>query len=194
MQSKGRNRRIVDQESRFVSPLLDAANMMGELMEYWGFKRIHGALWTLLFLSEEGLSQTDMVEGTGYSRGAISMALGELAEWGVVRVDHPLGTRERVYHPETDLGGMVKTVFMRREKILLQRAVEIFDGAAKMLGENYGSRFSWQQERLELLTRLSATALWTLEKFVRTGGLPFARLREFMEKGLARRILHSREH
>ncbi len=171
-------------QEAYPEPVLAAVEMMGELMEYWGFKRIHGALWAMLYLEKESLTQLDLVKMTGYSKGAISMALGELQDWGVVRVKRPLRGRGMTYTAETDLAAMIRNVIMRRERELLRQAQQRFDNAARFAADQGGETGQFRAERLRVLSGLTSAAIWTLDRFVSTGALPFSRLRTFFQKGL----------
>src|SRR5256712_13521798 len=65
--------------------LHEVADAVGALMEFWGFKRVMGRVWTILFLRGEPLSAAELCEQLAISSGAASMALAELEHWAVVR-------------------------------------------------------------------------------------------------------------
>lgn len=169
----------------YPASLLGAAEAMGELMEFWGFKRIHGALWTVLYLEPEPLTQQQLMARTGYSKGAVSMALSELADWHVVRITRPLKGRGRYYEAETDLGGMVRNVLKQREKGLLETAKDRFELALRDVEARRSPGDEIRGERLRQLVGLTAAALWTLERFLKRGTVPFSRLRAYFDRGLA---------
>ena len=51
--------------------LHEVADAVGALMEFWGFKRIMGRVWTLLYLRDEPLSMADLCEQLEISTGAV---------------------------------------------------------------------------------------------------------------------------
>lgn len=113
---------------------LRVAEVIGGLMEFWGFKAVMGRLWTLLYLSPEPLSAPELAERLQASAGAISMALGELQKWGVVRKSWKPGARRDFYEPETSIWKMVTRVFRERELSRVRAAIEAFEAARKQLG------------------------------------------------------------
>lgn len=164
-----------------------AAEAMGGLIEHWGFKRIHGVLWSLLYLAGGAHTQASIAAWTGFSRGAISMALQELADWGVVRVERALIGRERRYVAETDLAGMLRTVLGRREQVMLAEARDRF-AAAAATARGLGPRGKLAAERAATLRGLTDAAIWTLDMFLERGQLPLTRLRRFFESGLGTKL------
>src|SRR5437868_15388787 len=60
----------------------EVADAVGALMEFWGFKRVMGRLWTVLYLTGEPLSAAELCERLAISTGAASMTLADLERWG----------------------------------------------------------------------------------------------------------------
>lgn len=56
------------------------ANSVGDFIRYWGFRRIHGQIWTLLYLKNQPLSPTEIATGLQVSKSLVSSALVELEE------------------------------------------------------------------------------------------------------------------
>ena len=109
------------------------SDVVGRLIEFWGFKRNMGRVWTLLYLSPEPLSADDLRRLLGLSTGAVSMTLSELARWGVVRKIWVQGERRDFYTAEVQLWRMISRVWSEREKIEVESAIEAFEGALKEL-------------------------------------------------------------
>src|SRR6516164_2223067 len=95
--------------------LHDVADAVGALMEFWGFKRVMGRLWALLYLRGEPLAVTEMCEQLEISNGAASMALAELEHWAVVRRSRKAGDRREYFEAETDIWKMISRVLRERE-------------------------------------------------------------------------------
>lgn len=113
-----------------------AAETMAEVIEFWGFKASMGRIWTLLYLSPDAMPADMIAERTGLSAGAVSMALGDLLQWGIVdRAPAPSTDRRRYYQAETDVWAIVKRVVRERELRLVARAVERFSQAVAILEE-----------------------------------------------------------
>jgi len=54
---------------------LEVADTIGRLMEFWGFKRPMGRMWTLLYLSPAPLGAAELGEQLKMSAGPVSGAI-----------------------------------------------------------------------------------------------------------------------
>jgi DNA-binding transcriptional regulator GbsR (MarR family) len=79
------------------------AEVIGVLMEFWGFKAVMGRLWTILYLSPRPLSAAEIGERLAASTGAVSMALADLQQWGVVKKAWRPGERRVYSEPESSI-------------------------------------------------------------------------------------------
>jgi DNA-binding transcriptional regulator GbsR (MarR family) len=113
--------------------LHEVAEAVGGLMEFWGFKRTMGRIWTTLYLSDESLSSAELCERLEISSGAASMTLNELERWGVVTRSRRPGDRREYFEAETDVWKMVSRVLRERELQQIERALEVFDRARQRL-------------------------------------------------------------
>jgi DNA-binding MarR family transcriptional regulator len=92
-----------------------AVEAVGNVIEFWGFKRNQGRVWALLYLRGEALTAGDIERELELSKGGVSMLLRDLERWGVVRrVRLPQDSAWR-YGAETDLIRMVTHVVEERE-------------------------------------------------------------------------------
>ena len=91
-------------------PELEVADSVGRLMEFWGFKRPMGRIWTLLYLSPEPLGAAEIGESLRMSAGAVSMAVGELVKWGAVKKSWRPGARRDFDEAVTSIGERVQRV------------------------------------------------------------------------------------
>ena len=105
------------------------SDVVGRLMEFWGFKRNMGRLWAVLYLSPEPLSAEDLRQSLSLSSGAVSMTLSELSRWGVVRKVWVQGERKDFYAAEVQLWRMISRVFSERERAEIVAAIEAFQEA-----------------------------------------------------------------
>src|SRR5688572_2233207 len=112
---------------------LRVVEVVGRLMEFWGFKPVMGRIWTVLYLSQEPVPAAELQERLSISAGAASMALSELQKWGVVRKTWRAGERKDFFEAETSIWKMVSRVFREREMVLIREAIETFEGALKGL-------------------------------------------------------------
>jgi len=109
------------------------SDVIGRLIEFWGFKRNMGRVWTVLYLSPDPLSAEDLRQSLQLSSGAVSMTLSELARWGVVRRVWIQGERKDFYAAEVQLWRMISRVFNEREKSEVIAAIDSFEEALRQL-------------------------------------------------------------
>jgi DNA-binding transcriptional regulator GbsR (MarR family) len=151
-----------DSEPFWREAELDAADAMGRLMEFWGFRRHMGRIWTVLYLSPTPLSTTDLSETLQLSSSAVSLSLGELVRWGAVRKTWLPGERKDFYEAESNVWKLLRRVYERRELNLIREASEAFaeaqrqlEGASVVLEPRERSRVDYMKRRLARLTALS---------------------------------------
>lgn len=128
---------------------LIASDAIGRVMEFWGFKRNLGRVWTVLYLAERPLSAHDLRERLQLSSGAVSMTLTELAAWGTVRKVWIQGERRDHFTAEGDLWKMISRVFRQRELVEVQEVVGALERALAAL-EARPSETSEERRRAEV--------------------------------------------
>jgi len=95
-----------------------------------GFKRIDGAVWGLLVLSERPLRSEEIESYLGLSQSAISISLKNLAHYGAVDFrEDPDNKRVKLHFAKDDSLSIVSTVFRKRE----QQYVEEFKHMTRRL-------------------------------------------------------------
>ncbi|MDB4944159.1 MAG: transcriptional regulator, family [Labilithrix sp.] len=105
------------------------SDVVGKLIEFWGFKRNMGRVWSVLYLSPEPLTAEDLRQSLQLSSGAVSMTVNELLRWGVVRKVWVQGERKDFYTAEVQLWRMISRVFNEREKSEIMMAIDAFEEA-----------------------------------------------------------------
>src|SRR6516162_8638990 len=152
------------------------SDVIGRLIEFWGFKRNMGRVWTVLYLSPEPLSAEDLRQTLRLSSGAVSMTLSELARWGVVRKVWIQGERKDFYTSEVQLWRMISRVFNEREKSEVVAAIDAFEEALRQLDRIRKSpadaatraRAELQYERISQLLELARLGKRLLDALVST--------------------------
>jgi len=121
------------------------ADAVGNVIEFWSFKRSHGMVWALLYLRGKALDAATIQSELGLSKGGVSMAVRELEQWGVVRRMRQTGEGVWRYVAETDFLGMIGKVVAEREGALvdsvardLARAEALADGADREAFQRLG--------------------------------------------------------
>lgn len=159
-----------------------AADAMGELVAFWGFKASTGKIWTHLFLSPEPLTADEIADATGLSTGAVSIGLHELMKWGVAARQPMPQARKRHYRAETDVWGIVRRVVRERELRLVGRSIDNFGHALGLLEEVMRAdpddeRTRYAAERLSGLLELARIGYTLVEKLADVGRFTLAPIR-----------------
>ena len=102
---------------------------VGNVIDFWNFKRSQGRVWALLYLRGHALSAGEIQQALGLSKGGVSMLLRELEQWGVLRrVRAPRDDVWR-YAAQTDLMKMIGRVLSEREASLVRSVREDLEAA-----------------------------------------------------------------
>lgn len=167
-------------ESKEVTPLaagtcdprveveIQVADQVGRIMDFWGFKRVHGRIWTILYLSTEPLSNAQIQKRLGISVGAASMALAELRQYGVVR-EAPVQRRAVHYEPETNIWRIVSRVLAHRERLVLVECAETLTHALSVLRRENKAENSYVINRIDRLLRMTTIAQGMLNVLLSRG-------------------------
>ncbi len=89
---------------------------MGRITSFWGFSKIMGQLYGLLYLSPNPLTLDEMADSISVSKGNISINIRALERWNMVRTVWVKGDRKDYYEAETDFWKIVRGVLREREK------------------------------------------------------------------------------
>jgi HTH-type transcriptional regulator, glycine betaine synthesis regulator len=165
---------------------LRVSDVVGRLMEFWGFRRNMGRIWSVLYLSPDPLTAEDLRALLGLSTGAVSMTLTDLLRWGVVRKVWVQGERKDYFAAEVQLWKMISRVFNERERAEIVTAIEAFEDALRALDENARAADPKARARAELqraritqlleFARISKTLLDALLTTAKLDVEPLARL------------------
>ena len=80
----------------------------GNTTQSFGFGRIAGQLFALLYLSAKPLCLDDIVRELGVSKASVSTTVRQLEQWAAVRRVWVKGDRKDYYEAETDFGAMLR--------------------------------------------------------------------------------------
>jgi HTH-type transcriptional regulator, glycine betaine synthesis regulator len=175
-----------EKQSLWPSELV-VSDVVGRLIEFWGFKRNMGRVWSVLYLSPQPLSAEDLRELLQLSSGAVSMTLSELSRWGVVRKVWIQGERKDFFAAEVQLWKMISRVFNEREKIEILAAIEAFEEILPDLERmrkdpdpEVRARAELQHERITHLLDLSKLGQRLLDALLSTAKLDAEPLVKFL--------------
>lgn len=105
--------------------LVALSGAVGDFIRYWGFRRIHGEIWTQVYLSVLPLSGVELTERLGVSKALVSPALKELVGFKLILVRNEDGKTKR-YFPNPDVFTVIKEILQNREMKLIETALTHF--------------------------------------------------------------------
>jgi HTH-type transcriptional regulator, glycine betaine synthesis regulator len=166
------------------------SDMVGRIIEFWGFKRNMGRVWAVLYLSPEPLTAQDLRGVLRLSSGAVSMILNDLSRWGVVRKVWIQGDRRDHFAAEVQLWRMISRVLSEREKREIVVFMEACEEAMRFLEAKVTAhdpreraRAQLQLERIKALHELARLGKKLLDGLLSTAKLDAEPLTRFLLGG-----------
>lgn len=128
---------------------------LGRITAFWGFSKIMGQLYGLLYLSPKPMTLDEMVEGLAVSKGNVSINVRALERWNMVRKVWMKGDRKDFYEAETEFWKIIRGVLKEREKKEFDQALVAIGNIRKRSEEMHkkekSSETSFATERLKKL-------------------------------------------
>lgn len=147
---------------RLTLRILPVCDAVGAFIEAWGFRSIHGRVWSLLALRKTPMAQAEIAETLGVSRSLVSLAIAELSEHGLVR---PISdARNAPYEASLDVWPTITDVIRTREWMLIERARLTLESALAEAEyrEEAGIPSDFDKGRIKLLLSMTELAQTTL--------------------------------
>ncbi|MBX3022351.1 MAG: hypothetical protein KF799_11820 [Bdellovibrionales bacterium] len=133
--------------------LEDLANEVGDFICYWGFKKIHGRLWTHIYLSNDPLDAGQLMQRLRVSKALISLSLNDLLRYDVIIENGKSARGTQTYVGNPDVLDVILNVLRRRERKMLAKA-ETSHRMLTSLSPERQNRASLHSERVAALGRM----------------------------------------
>lgn len=163
------------------------ADAVGNVIEFWGFKRNQGRVWAILYLRDAALTSTQIQEVLGLSKGAVSMISRELEQWGVVRRVRPPGESAWRFAANAELLAMVNRVLETREVAFLSR-IRTDLAHAEELAKSDPNAGAEVVERVVQMRRLADLVERSVRVFLRTARLDISGLVDALQSRVRKHI------
>ena len=148
-----------------MSQLTSVAQLVGGFIRYWGFRQIHGEVWTVVFLAKSPLSGSEIVKKLNVSKALVSPALKELEAEGLIRQVASENSKTKRYEAERNVTKVIRDVLERREKPMI---AEVRAEFAK-LQQSTKATADLDPERLKIMNDLIDTAHSSLNMLLEMG-------------------------
>lgn len=101
--------------------LCDLAEQIGEFIQYWGFKRVHGRIWAHLYLSKEPLDAFELRTRLGISKALVSLSVRDLIHYAVIREAGKSEQGTILYEANPDIQQAIFNVLKTRESKMMSQ-------------------------------------------------------------------------
>lgn len=143
------------------------AATVGDFIRYWGFRRIHGQLWTLIYLSNEPLCGADLVRNLNVSKALVSPALIELLAYKLIYSSATDG-RTKKYTANTEVFQVIRNILKLREKKLIENAQKQYEKLDTFEGHQYNQNSRVDHDRLDALGEMISAAGFALDVVIKS--------------------------
>ncbi|MFZ3228828.1 MAG: hypothetical protein WA160_01390 [Pseudobdellovibrio sp.] len=137
------------------------SNQIGLFIEYWGFKKIHGQIWTHIWLSETPISATILVKRLGVSKALVSLALKDLIHYDVIKISGQGDRRKILLVANEDIQNVIANVLKMRESKMLQTVLKL-NGNVKHMTADQKAVIGLDDVKLEQMKVLIQVAQMSL--------------------------------
>jgi len=138
----------------------DLANQIGAFLQYWGFKKVHGRIWTILYLSKNSLDAADLRHRLKISKALVSLSIRDLLRYGVVVEVGKSRRGTTLYKASEDVRPAIVKVLQERENEMISRIARAHKECADLDPMNLnrleidGDRLKTLEQMIDLATSL----------------------------------------
>ncbi len=139
-----------------LSRLNDLSDQVGQFMQYWGFKKIHGQVWTHIYLSSQPITAQHLIQRLNVSKALISLTLKDLLDFKIVQ--EIKGTvKIKKYAANGEVINVICNILRERELKMLRQIRTEFHELKEL---NDVSEFEAKRiEKLEMMINFSIDCL-----------------------------------
>jgi DNA-binding transcriptional regulator GbsR (MarR family) len=97
---------------------------VGAFIKYWGFKSIHGEIWTYLYLRNRPMSSLELQTELEISKGLLSKSINELINYDLIEFVESIEHGRATYTAKESFFKVIQSVLNRRELILIDDTLD----------------------------------------------------------------------
>ncbi len=116
----------MDVNDAFPPEVDELASDVGEFTHYWGFKKIHGRVWTHIYLASTPLDAGVLMRRLGISKALVSLTLNDLLAYRVILEGDKSSRGTQTYVANPRILDVIFAILRRRERKMLARAEASF--------------------------------------------------------------------
>lgn len=147
------------------SELSALEDQIGHFMQYWGFKKIHGRIWTHIYTSSVPLDTAELMKRLKVSKGLMSLAIRELIKYSVI-IENNVGRHGTVYYTANEnLSEVITNILKQREMTMLTETSQSTQKILKMSDFEFETA-QLNREKIKSLDQLTISASQLLSFFL----------------------------
>jgi DNA-binding transcriptional regulator GbsR (MarR family) len=143
---------------------------VGQFIHYWGFKKIHGRIWTHVFLANTPPDAATLMKQLNVSKALISLTLNDLLEFDVIREAGKSAKGTMTYIANPAVIDIIMDILRNREKKLLSEIQKAQNRLQEMNSDSLQS-IDINVERLIILGTMVNLAQNALDAIIGMGSL-----------------------
>ena len=122
------------------------AQEVGKFIRYWGFKMIHGRIWTHLYLSNQPLDAGTLMKRLKVSKALMSLSLNDLLEYHVIEEAGKSARGTMTYTANARVLDVIMNVLSNRERVMLTEIDSANKRMMAQLGEGSATQIVSSQK------------------------------------------------
>lgn len=138
---------------------------VGNFMQYWGFKKIHGRIWVHLFTANQPLDSEELMKRLQVSKGLMSVAMRDLLQYAVIKQTSTGKHGTVFYTANEDIQTVISDVLKKREAQTLRATKSILEKLAKLKQSEF-EKHNLDSEKINAVLDLTTSASGLLNFFL----------------------------
>lgn len=140
------------------------AEQIGHFIEYWGFKKIHGQMWTHIYLSAKPISAVELSQKLQVSKALISLSIRDLESYNLIQQIESENKKTKLFIANPDIFEVITNVLRNRELLMLKQIQIDFEVFKKQ--NEHGNSQEVDPNRMDELGDMIDTSKELLENLI----------------------------
>ncbi|MFN3696798.1 MAG: hypothetical protein ACK4VO_05090 [Pseudobdellovibrio sp.] len=145
--------------------LQNLADLVGQFIQYWGFKKIHGEIWTHIWLAKSPIDATTLVKRLNVSKALVSLAIKDLLQYDVIKTSTEGDRRKILLLPNKDVQTVIINVLKARESKLMNEIIDSQTNLEKS-SVSFANQYEIDVNQLESMKTMTVMAQLALDTLI----------------------------
>ncbi len=148
------------------------AEEIGQFIQYWGFKSIHGKIWTHIYLAQEPIDAAELMSRLKISKSLVSITIADLLQYNVITQSGKSARDTYVYVANPNIKEVIIEVLKQRELKMMMKLDQEFKQAIDSCTANASNLANL--EKMKNLGQMIHVATTTLTAVVELQAVDFS--------------------